>query len=202
MKLIDLFELSSASSYRNKVDTRNVSSEKDTEDAKLLGKGSQGVAIERTKKPNMVTKVFGINSDNDGLIQFIRMAQRHQNIHFPHFENLRIINKQYVGNDANFKKTAAVDMEKLIPLNNEKIKDAVKSKLREYGVLMQREELTTSFSFDRVNLDAIKDSQLKKAIDLIRQVSPLTDMGARNIMVRLTSTGPQIVLVDPIYDPK
>jgi hypothetical protein len=67
---------------------------------------------------------------------------------------------------------------------------------------MQREELTTSFSFDRVNLDAIKDSQLKKAIDLIRQVSPLTDMGARNIMVRLTSTGPQIVLVDPIYDPK
>jgi hypothetical protein len=202
MKIKDLFELSGADSYRRVVSIEKSHSGKDTKETKVLGKGSQGIAIERTKKTNMVTKVFGINSEYDGFLSFVRLAQRRRNIHFPRFENLRIYDKPFISSDVTFKKTAAVDMEKLVPLDNEKVKDAVEAKLKSYGVLLKDDKLGRGFSLDRINADAIKDAHFKHAVQLVRELSNFTDMGLRNIMVRVTSIGPQIVLMDPIYDPQ
>lgn len=183
---------------------------RETNDLRVLGTGSQGRVFDRKTKPNMVTKVFGVNNpEKDGSIQFIKLASQHpNNPYFPRFANLRFYRKPFnlsfpnatVVNSYNL--TAAVDIEKLVPVTHPKVVDIMTQKLQDAGVLMSGEELKDWFNMDRINPEAIRDDNLKEAILLIRKISPFTDTKADNLMVRLTSTGPQLVLVDPIFDPQ
>ena len=96
-------------------------------------------------------------------------------------------------------------MERLLPLKNEKIIDVMDHKLRELGVLdeepLSRAWLKILFK-DKYN-KIIQNTPDPKFAEALRLIKPFVDkfgndLHHKNIMVRLTGTGPQLVLIDPI----
>lgn len=207
-----LFEIVGGEALRrsNTVTTPSaITPSRSKKDARFLAQGRQGMVMTRPKKTNMVTKVFGFDGDHDGYLQFLRMAMQHQdNPYLPRVSNLRLYDKefdsQYAGDK--YSRTGAVDMEKLIPLNNPRIKEVVEHKLQALGIpdisSIDERDIMWWYKKGLSTRTITPDEQFEEAMKLIHAVNgPETDLHAGNIMVRVTSTGPQLVLVDPIYEP-
>lgn len=209
-----LFEIVGGEALRrsNTVTTPNTitPSKSKTKDARFLAQGRQGMVLTRPKKMNMVTKVFGFNDDTDGYMQFLRTVVQHQdNVYMPRISNLRVYDKEFVSNymGDTYQRTGVVDIEKLVPITNPKVRDAVVAKLMQLGVESIRELDNESILYQyhiAVKSGKIQpDEQFEQAIEILASIMDLAnaDLHVRNIMARLTSAGPQLVLSDPVWDP-
>jgi len=177
-------------------------------DATFLAQGRQGMVLSRSKKINMVTKLFGFNDQHDGYLRFLQLAIQHQdNPYIPRVSNLRLYDKQYASNymDDRYEQVGAVDIEKLLPLSNRRIATAVAAKLAMLGVTrkasINEDGLWYNYTQALKVGEITRDEQFEEAIKLIDSLGGQSDLHMGNIMVRLTSTGPQLVLVDPIWEP-
>lgn len=117
---------------------------------KKLEQGRQGVAVRRNTKPNMVTKIFGFNDEQNGYLKFVKAVMENpDNPYLPCFSNLRVYDKPLnntIQGDK-YDKTGVVDMEKLIPLHDPRVDDAVTERLRNLGV-----RHTSNLSFESIRI--------------------------------------------------
>lgn len=171
-----------------------------------LGSGQTARAF-RSNVPGAVEKLMYLKGMDDPALQFIREIQKHSDN--PYFPRVYDINIQRTGKaDGGVPVLRVqVQMEKLIPLKDPKIIRAVSDKLQHIGVLPQGEELDErtflkAFFRDRMD-DIINTSADPKLAEALQVLKPLfkefgLDLHHKNLMVRLTGVGPQIVLADPI----
>lgn len=176
---------------------------------KVLGSGVQGMALS-TNKTNTVRKIYGLDNLQDPYYQFIHLIQQHQdNPFFPRIYRHNVYKNKPLTQSGSIKynMTGVVMMEKLQPL------DKVDSKL-------PNEVIFSMFANLGINLHDLIDLygffEDRHAIQHIINITPnekfaealrvLTSSGRKaydlhsgNWMVRLTSVGPQIVILDPVY---
>jgi hypothetical protein len=209
-----LFEIIGGEALRKSDSVKVRNGYTDTDSLKRLGAGLQAVVVDRIKKPGVVTKVFGFNTEEDGYLQFLRFIQKHQNNPFlPRIYKIRLYRKEfdiYINRiDSVYDNTGVVDMEKLLPLNSPKIKDAISHQLQALGMSEQfAKSLATSqlinYYHDAiVNKKIERNAQFEEVVNFLRTYGTIADLDLHsgNIMARLTSVGPQLVLIDPIWKP-
>lgn len=168
-----------------------------------VGSGLQDSRIYLDKQhPSRVVKVVDIMDTSDSYLVYIRMVEAHQNN--PFFP--RIYGYKVYDRDTHYK--LVVFMEKLVPLN--KLDEDVAAQiLSSIGI-----EYVGSFTYDHSLAKIMKDpkyrEQLKQSTrypkfkEALRLLEPLFkkyigDLHIENLMVRLTSVGPQIVITDPLF---
>lgn len=180
-------------------------------DALFIGQGAQGMALARPKKINVITKIFGFDSENDPYLKFIQALVNTDtsNPYMPRVEKLRVFNKPFISNHAGeeYNNSAAVDIERLLHLTNPKVREAAKHQLQRLGVRsfssLDASDMWKQYQAGVGSGTIDSDPQFEEAVRFIRRVTDELglDLHSRNIMVRMTSTGPQLVLVDPVFNP-
>lgn len=168
-------------------------------------------------KMAFIDKKHGLN---DAAIQTVKMITQNQdNPFFPKIYHARVY--QDTSHDQHM--LLLVQMEKLIPITNKKIRDAVLSQLQQLGITTvnprhitnaNTKDIVQSTMFNMTDtVDDIvtghesfakvfgksKNPEFIKAMQLVtRGATKLgADLHADNWMVRLTGQGPQIVIIDP-----
>lgn len=191
---------------------------------KVLGQGKMGLAQQHARNPNVVIKTSNIYEENptkDEYVQFIDLALSHQdNPFFPRIHKAKIVyDPKYDGYQL------VVMMEKLIPLQNEKIKDVVPQLMRQLGITTRKpldrstKRIDTGFQNFKQTITVsnlwywfskpanraklrreTKNPELKQAMELLEPYIKKfgQDLHTGNMMVRLTGTGPQLVIIDPL----
>ncbi len=181
---------------------------------RFIAAGYQAQVYQHPRDPNKIIKLVDIkNLDGDAYFEFIKFIMDHQdNIHFPRIFNAKLYEKQ---SDApNYKHSPfhlIVIMEKLHEVSNPKLHDAVFSAFRNAG--FPAEVIEDSFqnhtklhSYIDSYVDdttVAKNSHLDEFISAMKLLQPFIDehgqdMSMNNFMLRLTSTGPQLVIIDPL----
>lgn len=174
---------------------------------KILGAGIQGVAL-KTNKPGVVTKVYGLDSLADSYYRYIEAIRHHQdNPFFPR------IYKHHVYEDKPFKhgrssyfNTGVVQMEELVPLKSANLDERVALSLfHNLGLTFVRDLRDVYMFFmkrERIE-QAIQETTNETFASSLRILLSLGgdkfDLHSGNWMVRLTSVGPQLVILDPMY---
>lgn len=175
-----------------------------------LGSGSYAT-VYKGKRPNTVIKVTKVKDTNDPYIKYIRVIKDHQdNPFFPRIYRT----KMYKVPDHRF--TVAqnyfiVELEKLVPLDNEKIKDTMEPYLStQLGIDDDRfrfhalADLTSEVEGRNKLRKLAKNPQFIEALDVLEDLfnnrSLFVDAHSNNWMVRLTGHGPQLVMTDPVAD--
>lgn len=175
-----------------------------------LGRGVQATAFD-TGKTNTIIKYVKLDGKDDPYAEFVRHISSSDNPHFPHIYNARL----YYSKKHNSYYTI-VEMEKLYPASNKKIRHAVAERAKELG-LMEPDSSEESFfamyddfgGLDKLKQLASKTNNPKFAeainttVELVNQTKAgnsdaRLDLHAGNFMVRITSTGPQLVINDPV----
>ena len=187
----------------------------------LAGKGIQARVYNTGQ--GMVTKVAVLDEEkgiNDNAVKFLDLVLQHQdNPFFPKIYHARIYrDKEGVRNPI-----LVVQMEKLIKVYDPKIADAAESLFRQLKVPTEKHLVKQSHSEDpltriQARTDSFqrkverltpaelskmasksKNPQFKEAVDvLVPQMQKLGgDLHFGNWMVRLTGSGPQLVVIDP-----
>lgn len=179
-----------------------------------IGQGAEA-SVFSTKSPNSIIKVIPLKNLDSSYLEFIDAIMDHQdNPYFPK------IHKAVVHNTLKGP-VLILSMEKLHKLNDPKLQDSIKHLFSSiFGISPEQWE-ESLYSFHKGHLsfsdlghlamiggyDSVKDmlTQTKdpKLIEAYQILAPLIakygdDLHNDNIMVRLTGTGPQLVLVDPL----
>jgi hypothetical protein len=179
---------------------------RDQKSPKWIGAGVQGVALS-TNKTNTVRKVYGLDSFDDPYYRYIKMIEQHQdNPFFPRIYRHSVYkNKAFAPNRlSDYFMTGVVMMEKLQPLAGGRIdKEVVHALFMNLGVDLTKHDLYGTF-MNRTNIQKIIDTttneQFADALRLLLSSGRHAfDLHAGNWMVRLTSVGPQLVILDPVY---
>lgn len=169
-----------------------------------IGSGQTTRAF-KSRTPGAVDRLMYVRGLDDPYLQFIRTIQKHDdNPYFPRILHAKL---QETGMEEDGEPIYRVlmQMEELIPLKNEKIIRAMDDKLRQLGLLdeehLSRAWLKVLFK-DKYNQLMNSDVDPKFA-EALRILKPFVDkfgndLHHKNLMVRLTGTGPQLVLIDPI----
>lgn len=178
------------------------------EKAEEIGAGASGIAY-RGEEPNTVNKTSYHAAPDDGYIQFVKAIQKHQNNpFFPRIYNAEI-------NKEGDMYALTMDMEKLVPLKSPKmIKTAphIFSSLgldwAKYGDLSDEKEAEWTYNRELWdNEKTVKTMQTNTTnpqfAEAIQVIVPLmkkfgSDLHLANFMVRLTGSGPQLVITDPV----
>ncbi len=180
----------------------------------ILGSGMQAKVYQHPNHTDRVVKVVKLfNPRTDAYTNFVRLIVKHQdNPFFPRIFSAKI---HEMPNDADgaLPYRLIIVMEKLHPVDSEKLQDATIESLWRLGIN------TDSWSDDELydavlnvkmafnNSDRRKklaaetnNPQFKEALELLEPYFEAfgTDMHIGNIMIRLTGSGPQIVLIDPL----
>ena len=174
----------------------------------LLGAGAQGIAFKKSSKINTITKFYGLNSLSDPYYRFINTIEHYQdNPFFPKIHDHEIYeHKKFKAGSQLFKMTGVVVMEKLIPLNSSKLDyDHVIQLFHNLGIDII-ELSSIGFALQDTNktlklASQTSNEQFKEALEVLAKISRSYDLHAGNWMIRPTSTGPQLVILDPVYDP-
>lgn len=177
---------------------------------KQLGAGVQGIAFD-TNRPNEVRKIYGLDDFNDPYYKYIKTIEQHQdNPFFPRIYRHKVYKNKPLKQSriSDYFMTGVVMMEKLQPLNAGR------------GSLISKEVIVALFDNLGIKINEIIDlysifedrKQIQKVINmttndtfaealriLISSGRNLYDMHAGNWMIRLTSVGPQLVILDPVY---
>lgn len=157
-----------------------------------------------TKHPNRVVKVVRIRHKGDQYLQYLRLIEHHQNNpFFPKLYGYKLVEQP----DSSF--YLYVFMEKLLPLTLLD-KDVATQLLQNVGLPFNKDwPITYSFllryelehkSSRQEMMYTTQYPQFKKAMKLLEPLIKLygNDMHVDNFMVRLTSVGPQLVIIDPL----
>ena len=174
---------------------------------KLIGQGVEADVF-ASSAPNTVVKIISRFNDSLGYLPFLKAIIKHQdNPFFPKIHKIRI----YTDPGPHHQQTLVVKMEKLIPLQHERIADLGPSLFKQIGVDPDKVDALNPYSNFRLLLtnkryrDEIaalaKNPKFEEAMYVL---SPLfnrygSDLHAENWMVRLTGSGPQLVITDPFY---
>lgn len=152
-----------------------------------------------SEKPNTIRKISYHASPNDAYIQYIKIILQHQdNPFFPRIYNAKLYKKS--GLYALF-----MEMEKLISLKDPKMIDTAYHIFRQLGL-----DYMSYRPWDWENSNFIEGLKQKSNnphfIEAVNILEPLfkkfiSDLHKNNMMVRLTSSGPQLVITDP-FEPE
>lgn len=174
---------------------------------KQLGKGVQGIAFD-TNKPNTIRKVYGLDSFDDPYYQFIKTIEQHQdNPFFPRIYRHHVYKNKRLSQSriSDYKMTGIVMMEKLQPLYGGRIdNDTIVAMFENLGIKIETpDDLHPMFDSRNSIQQAINTTTNDKFAEalqiLLSSGRRMFDLHAGNWMVRLTSVGPQIVILDPVY---
>lgn len=172
-----------------------------------LGKGLQGVAF-NTNKPNTIRKVYGLDSFDDPYYQFIKMIEQHQdNPFFPRIYRHQVYKNKQIQHTPYIKSTmtGVVMMEKLQPLYGGKIdNDTIVAMFENLGLKIDTPDDLYPMFADRTMIQKVINTTTNdKFADALRILlssgRKSYDLHSGNWMIRLTSVGPQIVILDPVY---
>lgn len=172
------------------------------------GEGIMSDIFRHPKKPNSVIKVARLtrSPETSGTYQFIKIALKNQdNPFFPRIYNVKLYHKY----------TLVIEMEKLVKLTSKMYDiDHVIQMFRNLGVPLKKAQPISSFypaplrdlhntlrDMGISELAAITtNDQFAEALRLVEPLFALggTDLHGGNWMIRPTSSGPQLVLIDPI----
>ena len=174
---------------------------------KVLGAGIQGTAF-ATPRPNEVRKVYGLDNLNDSYYKFIKMIEQHQdNPFFPRIYRHKVYKNKpiTVSRISDYSMTGVVMMEKLHPMLGGKIpEEVIRAMFNNLGINIRNfDDISQMF---RYKTDMAKrmaettNDQLAEALRiLLGSGRRFFDLHTNNWMVRLTSVGPQLVILDPVY---
>jgi hypothetical protein len=174
---------------------------------KLLGSGIQGVAL-KTNKPNQIRKVYGLDDLQDPYYLFLKIIQHHQdNPFFPRIYKHKIYKNKAisVSRISKYAMTGVALMEKLHPLFGGKIPpEVIRAMFENLGVNVDDyDNIGNTFRFrtdiERIIKDTTNEKFAEALTILISSGRNRFDLHANNWMVRLTSVGPQLVILDPVY---
>ena len=191
----------------------------------FIGDGAQTSVYSHPKTPNSVIKIGKVeNVHKDGPLQFISIALKHQdNPFFPRIYKAKLyVHHEYGGTlyvemerlhpvkDANlqhnmvgiFKNILGVDEKALINIVKQHPAYAGRKVSEDVPIeaLITRSMLSSSQLKELARIS--KNEQFTEAINSIAGVkgaSAMLDLHPGNMMFRLTSVGPQLVIVDPFY---
>ena len=172
-----------------------------------LGAGVQGIAF-NTNKPNTIRKVYGLDDFNDPYYQFIKMIEQHQdNPFFPRIYRHHVYKNKPLNQSriSDYFMTGVVMMEKLQPLFGGRIdQDVVRALFANLGVSIREVDDLQWIFEDRAQIQKVintttNDTFAEALRILISSGRKTYDLHAGNWMVRLTSIGPQLVILDPVY---
>ena len=174
---------------------------------KVLGTGIQGTAF-ATPRPNEVRKIYGLDSLNDSYYKFIKMIEQHQdNPFFPRIYRHRVYKNKpiTVSRISDYSMTGVVMMEKLHPMFGGEVPDEViRAMFNNLGINI--ENFVNISQMFRYSTDVAKrmaettNDQFAEALRILLGTGRrFFDLHANNWMVRLTSVGPQLVILDPVY---
>lgn len=172
-----------------------------------LGAGVQGIAF-NTNKPNTIRKVYGLDDFNDPYYQFIKMIEQHQdNPFFPRIYRHHVYKNKPLTQSriSDYFMTGVVMMEKLQPLYGGRIgMDVVVALFSNLGITIRDVDDVQWIFDDRANIQKVINTTTNDTFAdalriLISSGRKSYDLHAGNWMVRLTSVGPQLVILDPVY---
>ena len=172
-----------------------------------LGAGVQVIAF-GTNKPNTVRKVYGLDDFNDPYYQFIKMIEQHQdNIFFPRIYRHHVYKNKPIKQSrvSDYFMTGVVMMEKLHPLYKGPVdNDMIVAMFDNLGLKINTpDDLYPMFEDRKLIQQVINTTTNDMFADALRMLissgRKSYDLHAGNWMVRLTSVGPQIVILDPVY---
>jgi hypothetical protein len=209
----------------NKPSTRLVYDFKLNKNFKQLGfGGQQATAYQHINKPNTVVKTIKIRQGfKDPVIEFVEICFKHSNNPFlPRFYTAKL----YETNDSQSQNVLIVTMEKLQAIRKaggSKIHDAVYEIFKQLRIFpnvqdeehpmiqysdLEDQNLINDVIFNMFAESEMRDwlinntpnPQLAEALQLLNPILELyySDLHIDNIMFRLTSVGPQLVLMDPV----
>ena len=186
-----------------------------------LGKGGvQGAAWDHG--PGTVIKQAYITGPHDPYLQFIKIIEQHQdNPFFPKIYSSNMVEAEVEGKDP--EDILVLKMEKLHPITHPKLRSSAKRIYQSLGFeLTPQDERTIAAIKDRDPNITIKilnnkmkglfkgqrpkegfDTLNPQFVEALRILGPLvrklgSDMHEGNMMFRLTSVGPQLVILDPV----
>lgn len=195
---------------------------RDMEMNKLIGQkissGSQAHAYQHPRG-NTVIKEVRLKSENDPYLNFVKLALQYQhNPYFPKFYSAKI----YL--DMFDKLMLVLNMERLQSISSDKLIDTILERMKRLGWEKAEEiyrkgatdpESTGinkledylmplhSSSFRKTLSNITSDPHLKEMLQAIDKMQGpgwgSLDLHKGNFMIRLSNTGPQIVLIDPVY---
>lgn len=182
-----------------------------------IGEGLYAKVYENPKSPNRVFKIADIMDKklDDAYLAFIKEAiQNQDNPFFPRIYNAKIyesIKTDKTGLNVIDEMTLVVEMEKLVSLLHDRIKDSSLSLLKQMGIDVKEHEssnvissiLDGIFYSERERQRLIKRSTNPLFVEALKAIDSLfkkhsIDVQAANWMVRLTGQGPHIVITDPV----
>lgn len=177
--------------------------------AKPIGIGAQASAYELPNQPGSIIKYVQVENLKDAHLKFTNLILAHQdNPFFPRIYNAKLIRNLDSSGDEEYNEyQLIVQMEKLKHLNTEELDG--KLFLGQLGFPKDErfgydlEILMNNFNGpkSRKKLAArTKNPKFKEALELLEPYFKYygSDLHDDNVMARLTSIGPQLVIVDPI----
>lgn len=218
MKILELYE------RIGQVDATVNSSTFGNADWDKVGAGAQADVYSHQGKPGTVTKVAHIKDTEDATYKFIELAMAHQdNPYFPRINSAKVYNSDESSNRLSFKDSKNVliiNMERLIPVKNQKIRQMLPVLFNQIGIKSEKggtedvskndldslgTQLWELFGSPEGRKQIISDTkipELKEALTLTSNLIESNpdfrpDLHEDNVMIRLTGSGPQLVIVDP-----
>jgi len=167
---------------------------------KYLGAGMQAAAYKHPHIPNTVIKTAKVSDpERDGYVKFVKLVIDHQdNPFFPKIYNAvlrKLPHEEY---------ELIVQMERLHKLSSRELFDITPQLFARLGIKLEDLEDMWDYLNDpdvwRYLIENTKNPKFAEALELLLSADPLLrthDLHVGNWMVRLTSVGPQLVIIDP-----
>lgn len=176
-----------------------------------LGSGVQASAFSFPKQTNTIVKYSTIWTDtpeHESAVKVVSLILKHQdNPFFPRIHKAKIVSF-YDPRRKDTKFMLVVQMERLHSMKGDKIKHIIPQLFANIGLDLEKHNLTvaklgTIFSNPRFIKGLVQRSNNPQFKEAMQTLQPLinrhdSDMHQDNWMVRLTGSGPQLVIIDPI----
>ncbi len=176
-----------------------------------LGSGAQGRAITHPKQANVAIKIANVyDVDHDPYVEFVKLALENQdNPFFPRIYKAKLVRM----GDSIYQ--LVLNMERLHNISNPNIADAVVENFKRLGFPQDVADTTTAditkdvvkirkWLEQRTNRQQLAKTtpnpNFREALTLLEPFLEKfkNDMHAQNWMARLTPSGPQLVIIDPL----
>jgi len=180
-------------------------------DSDYIGSGMQSKVYPHPTHSDRVVKVVKVfNPRNDSYVNFIRLITEHQNNpFFPRIYSAKM-HKMPDSAETSMSYRLIMVMEKLHELDDERLMDAAEENLVRLGIPPEyirdannSDKMSVFFASPERRRDLAQNTnnpQFKEAIELLEPYFEAfgQDMHSGNAMIRLTGSGPQIVIIDPL----
>lgn len=177
---------------------------------KDIGGGVQGTAYKLPHIPGTIIKTAKVkNPETDGYVTFVKLVLDHQdNPFFPKIYNA-VIRKLSVTEKGNpFE--LIIQMERLHKLSSTELYEIAPQLFKRLGIDIPRDDLgniRALFDYPEQRMEMAAKTKNPQFAEALNVLEPLfnkfstQDLHSGNWMIRLTSVGPQLVIIDPFFSP-